>query len=296
MLPKLSPIALTPELAAGVSPPAPVRAVPAPASPTHRNRQPRSPARHAGIPVAPDRATSPARPHTPFASDMAGSPRASGAPPSCPTTPVKATGMPQLDAIANRASTRFLVDRLQSPALAQLVVHLHRELPSAWAFTGSVAMNIHAADLDGRKIRDFADADVQIDEDAFAAFERRQAVPFGDSLLTPPAAAGSGDAHYRFNGLAIDLVKNKRGTYPALSAQETIAGIPVLTLAALRHRKAADCDHGFDFARAAKARRDVPLLDDLISRRQAAQAGRTAVAENSGATDQDTKRKREIGM
>ncbi len=81
--------------------------------------------------------------------------------------------MPQLHAIRDLPSTLFLVERLACPTLAQLVVHLHRELPSAWAFTGSVAMNIHAANLDGRKIRDFADADIQIDDTAFACFEKK---------------------------------------------------------------------------------------------------------------------------
>ena len=191
--------------------------------------------------------------------------------------------MPQLDAIGNLASTKFLVERLQAPVLAQLVVYLQRELPSAWAFTGSVAMNIHAADLDGRKIRDFADADVQIDENPFAAFERAQANPSSGGLLTPPTPGGivGGNMHYHFNGLAVDLVKNKRTTAPGLSEQETVAGIPVLSLAALRRRKAQECHLGIDPARAAKARRDVVLLDELIGRRDAAQAALIATAQDS---------------
>ncbi|MBC7512965.1 MAG: hypothetical protein H7234_00835 [Herminiimonas sp.] len=201
--------------------------------------------------------------------------------------------MPQLDAIMNLASTRFLVDRLQAPALAPLVVYLHRELPSAWAFTGSVAMNIHAAHLDGRKVRDFQDADVQIDDTAFDSFERKQMHAHGDSLFTRPLADGSCDAHYRFNGMPIDFVRNKRGTPPGLSEQETIADIPVLSLAALKRRKKMDRDQCLDTARAAKAKNDVVLLDALIERRQEAQvAGSVATVNVSPAVHGD-KRERE---
>lgn len=192
--------------------------------------------------------------------------------------------MPRLDVIGNLASTKFLVERLQAPVLAQLVAYLHRELPSAWAFTGSVAMNIHAADLDGRQIRDFGDADVQIDENRFAAFERALADPSSGALLALPApgGVGGGDMHYRFNGLAVDLVKNKRTTAPGLSEQETVAGIPVLSLAALRRRKMQDSQIGIDPTRAGKARNDLVLLDQLISKRDAALAAPTATAQYSG--------------
>ena len=201
--------------------------------------------------------------------------------------------MPQLDAIENLPETKFLVERLGSPTLAQLVVHLHRELPSAWAFTGSVAMNIHAAHIDGCKIRDFQDADIQIDDTAFASFERKQVTAGSDALFTRPPRDDSGDFHYGFNGMPIDFVKDKRGTLPALSERQMIAGIPVLSLAALKQRKEADCNHGLDEARAAKARRDVPLLQALITRSQQAQAASTAAAANPEPAAPGAKRKRD---
>ncbi len=91
--------------------------------------------------------------------------------------------------------------------------------------------------------------------------------------------------------MPIDLVKNKQGTLPALSEREMIAGIPVLTLAALKRRKEADCNHGLDAARAAKARRDVPLLEALITRSQVARATGTAAAASPAAAGQGAKRK-----
>lgn len=182
---------------------------------------------------------------------------------TAPASPIsmRGRGMPQATDIAGLESTAFLEGALNSTTLAKMVVYLNREVSGDWAFTGSVALNIHAVSLEGAMARPFQDADIQLDHKVFRSFVDQQGTKAGSQFIPP--TEGSGDQHYRFGDMAIDFVEKKLRMNPALSESETIAGIRVLTLDALRlNKKNSACDFNAETVR--KAQDDLLIIERLL--------------------------------
>lgn len=199
-----------------------------------------------------------------------------------PSTPVQNNAMPALSEIANLPSTVFLTRHLGSTArtkkLAQMVTHLNSELGSAWAFAGSVALNIHAAAITGTPLRRFDDVDIQVDTNHYLAFTHRlQAVPPKTQFV--PQAAGSGGAHYQFGELRVEFLDAKLGARPVQIKRDAIAGMSVLSLEALQSYKNDDLD-GTDCE---KANTDLKNIEALIATKTNA-----TVASESASTAADS--------
>ena len=196
-----------------------------------------------------------------------------------PASPVsiRGRGMPQAADTAGLESTAFLEGALDSTTLAKMVVYLNREVSGDWAFTGSVALNIHAASLEGTMARPFQDADIQLDHKVFRSFVDQLDAKAG-SHFTPPAK-GSGDQHYRFGDMAIDFVEKKLRMNPALSESEMISGIRVLTLDALRlNKRNSACD--FNTETVKKAQDDLLIIKRLLETKRL-QQGPVAAESNA---------------
>lgn len=199
-----------------------------------------------------------------------------------PSTPVRNNAMPALSEIATLPSTVFLTRHLGSTArtekLAQMVTHLNTELGSAWAFAGSVALNIHAAAINGKPLRSFDDVDIQVDNNHYLAFTNRlQAVPRKTQFV--PSAAGSAGAHYQFGELRVEFLDAKLGVRPVRIKRDAIAGMSVLSLEALRSYKNDDLDGD----NREKANKDLENIEALIATKSKA-----TVASGSASTAADS--------
>ena len=188
------------------------------------------------------------------------------------STPVRATGMPEADEIENLRSTKFLHRYMNNPVtLSKLTAYFSREASSSWAFTGSVALNLHAAQLTKRTVRNCADADIQIDSNSYDNFVDKIRARGSQEPIIPPAM-GSGDTHYQFDGMDVDLVRGELGKDPVWTARDTIEGIPVLSLKALKAHKiaAARGPHEEGIEKARKDLVEIEKLIDIVDKRAAA--------------------------
>ncbi len=151
---------------------------------------------------------------------------------STPVKPTKPEG----------AYVNFLTNRLERPDLTRLTYHLNNMLGDEWAYSGSVAMIIHAThnQLQDEIHRTPGDADIIIDPTQL----ERLAAP----LLTNPETtdlrkmAGCGGDYFTFLDekkdnfqLKVDVLSDKK--YGAFDNKTTIEGIPVLSLESLKSSK-----------------------------------------------------------
>jgi hypothetical protein len=179
------------------------------------------------------------------------------------STPVRATGMPEDADIENLKSTQFLHRHMKNAAtLSKMTAYFSREACSSWAFTGSVALNLHAAKINQKTARDYADADIQLDPASYDTLVDKCRARGSREPIVPPAPR-SGDTHYRFDGMDVDLVKGELGKAPVWTERELIDGIPVLSLEALKAHKTAAA-RGPHVEGIEKARRDLVTINELI--------------------------------
>lgn len=143
----------------------------------------------------------------------------------------------------NPAAHAMLIEKLGRPDLYALTTQLDAQLGVGnWAFTGSVALQIHGMDLTQEKGRTPGDADVEINEYKYDSFttnvrETPSAKGVPNALQSSFNAAGVREEHYMFGGdLKVDFLPLSLRLQQS-GRRETVSGIPVLTLDVLKARK-----------------------------------------------------------
>ena len=211
------------------------------------------------------------------------------------TTPLRPAWYPEAHAM--------LVQGLNRPDLFALVTQLDEHLaPGTWAFTGSVALQLHGMALEQDRGRQPVDADIEIDQFDYRIFTEQvrctpEANGVANALQRGSNAAGGQEEYYVFgNGLKVDLLWHKSqvekgglrvSERPRLRGIErprrrvSVSGIPVLSLAELKWRKQ-------DYTDKPTAARDLERINTLMALHAAAAAQPAAllpVVPVSGGSD-----------
>lgn len=171
----------------------------------------------------------------------------------------------------------MLTNRLHRPDLYALTTQLDAQLGSDnWAFTGSVALQIHGMALTQDSGRPPGDADIEINEvnhDFFVDQVRTLATvnEASNALQSPRDADGNREKHYVFDGtLNVDLLPLERRLQNP-GRRVRVGGVPVLTLEVLRANKQA-------YTNKESVAQDLERIDALLALRQAAPASAPAAA------------------
>lgn len=183
--------------------------------------------------------------------------------PGSPSTPRAAKGMPTETDVRLFDQNGFL-DRIGKPALAKLAAWTNQHAGGRWAFTGSVALNMHSLALEGQIVRPCADADIQLAHHACAVF-LNYADDASASTACLPRSKPNGDPTQRiFEDMPVDVVS--AGEHGSLVRSDSIliGNVPVLTLAALKTLKEAQLVSQCGEHRR-KAEQDLPTIMRLLA-------------------------------
>ena len=178
----------------------------------------------------------------------------------------------------NAKAFDLLTTKLHRPDLYALATQLDDHLgPGNWAFTGSVALQIHGMALRQGPGRQPGDADVEIDQFKYDCFTREvKRMPSDNgvknALQSSFNAAGVQEEHYMFDGvLKVDL-QSLRPSKIKTVRREVVSGIPVLTLGVLKSLK--EGNNGKPTAAA-----DLQRIDTLLAFKGAAAPSQAATAQ-----------------
>jgi len=167
----------------------------------------------------------------------------------------------------------FIARHLKNQDLVDMVTALDKQFSGYWAFTGSVALNIHAAELDGKIARPFHDADILIDRNNYQSFCARQLDEGkrNPAFLNPGLESGD-RTHYKFKQMLVDFVCPDTDRKKIKDQIELVSNIPVRSLRFLIGSKKCDLGDSFQPERDKKARIDVPILERLLEKKAARDA------------------------
>ena len=142
------------------------------------------------------------------------------------------------------AAIDLLTIQLNRPDLTSLTTQLNDKLGDRWAYTGSVALQLHSMDRIGMPGRDPVDVDFEVNCQSYDLLrDGLRSNPPGSAMTVAVDPAGKRLEYYFFNNnLKVDLL-NARPTDVARPDRRTaICGVPVLTLDVLKARKEDDLD------------------------------------------------------
>ncbi len=161
---------------------------------------------------------------------------------------------------------KFLVDHLKSQDLADMLGELNAQFSGKWAFGGSVALNIHAADLKVDIARPFHDADIFINRDRHQSFIEEQKMGTRACAFLKPGAESGDRSHFKYKGTLVDFIPT--GSYRKKLDDQIvwISGIPVRSLKYLIDAKTHDQSDSLEPELAAKATVDLAILKNLQKR------------------------------
>ena len=199
-----------------------------------------SPQSRAASPPAASPAASPA---TSAAASTAGT--SVGSPPATPPRSRANIGMfvAQPETLGlEPAAIALLTGRLVRSDLTALTSQLNEKLGLQWAYTGSVALQLHSMQRTGLPGRYPVDVDIEVDCNRYDQLHAGvHSNPPGSAMTVARNLAGEPLEHYYFNNeLKVDLLKASRIEVAHPARRTRIAGIPVLTLEVLRARKNND--------------------------------------------------------
>ncbi len=169
-----------------------------------------------------------------------------------------------------QVATNFIVEHLKSQVLADLKLELDRQFHGGWAFTGSVALNVHAAALDGEMARPFQDVDVLVNVTDRQVFAAKQLTDQRNPAFLNPGVESGDPTHYRFKGILVDMVDSGSMRKKVRMQSEEVCGVPVKTLKLLIDAKIAFAEPTETGALPMRAQKDLAILERLRDKKAAA--------------------------
>ncbi|NDP60100.1 MAG: hypothetical protein GZ090_12180 [Oxalobacteraceae bacterium] len=210
----------------------------------------------------------------------------------CLLPPQQAPCTPTKESLAARPGNQFLEHTMGRHDLMELAKLFNDQCQGHWAFTGSVALQMHGYDrqVEEAKNRMPADVDMMTTENGKNNL-CHTATASGDDNHAGPCRGNP--FHFEGDGVKVDVLtapRNKSAVASKLGQIAWIEGVPVLSLTALRESKEIALDSAANNAETRKAQSDIALIDLLLEKPALTHTSTALLASTSPATT-DTPRK-----
>ena len=158
----------------------------------------------------------------------------------------------------------MLVGLLKRPDVASLHAQLMVKFHDHWAFGGSVALQLHSLQRNAGRGREPQDVDIEMAELQYDLLFGALKSERGTGCLKKAIAAdGTPETYFLFDDkLKVDLIRNSNQERRPSARFETICGVPVVSLTALKSLKGYDLDDPVESIRK-KAKNDLATIKKL---------------------------------